>query len=134
MLVVLVLVTLQLVAPSLRNVPHNPLIDLVKTRTDAAIFAFVVMVAGGVREEIQRGFVLRRFEQYLGGGFAGPGDLQPAVRAGTPRTGTRRGDQHRVPRRVLGRDLPRAPHHPRPDDRSRRFQPRAGGEFVVMGA
>jgi membrane protease YdiL (CAAX protease family) len=71
MIVVLVLVVLQLAAPSLRNVPHNPLIDLVKTRTDAAVFAFVVMVAGGVREEIQRGFVLRRFEQYLGGGFAG---------------------------------------------------------------
>ena len=35
------------------------------------IFAFVVMVAGGVREEIQRGFVLRRFEQYLGGGVTG---------------------------------------------------------------
>ena len=35
------------------------------------IFAFVVMIAGGVREEIQRGFVLRRFEQYLGGGAVG---------------------------------------------------------------
>ena len=35
---------------------------------DAAIFALVVMIAGGVREEIQRGFVLHRFEQYLGGG------------------------------------------------------------------
>src|SRR5262245_7853837 len=70
-LVVFVLLVLQLVAPSLRNVPHNPLAGLVKTRTDAAIFAFVVMVAGGVREEIQRGFVLRRFEEYLGGGAAG---------------------------------------------------------------
>jgi len=71
LLVVFVLVLLQLVAPSLRNVPHNPLADLVKTRTDAVIFAFVVMIAGGVREEIQRGFVLRRFEQYLGGGVTG---------------------------------------------------------------
>jgi membrane protease YdiL (CAAX protease family) len=70
-LVVLVLVLAQLVAPGLRNVPHNPLADLVKTRLQAAIFAFVVMVAGGVREEMQRGFVLRRFEQYLGGGAAG---------------------------------------------------------------
>ena len=32
---------------------------------------FVVMIAGGLREEIQRGFVLHRFEQYLGGGAAG---------------------------------------------------------------
>ena len=69
--VILVLLVLQLVAPALRNVPHNPLADLAKTRLQAAIFAFVVMVAGGVREEIQRGFVLRRFEQYLGGGAIG---------------------------------------------------------------
>jgi membrane protease YdiL (CAAX protease family) len=60
-----------LVMPSLRNVPHNPLQDLVHSRSDAVIFALVVMIAGGVREEIQRGFVLRRFEQYLGGGVAG---------------------------------------------------------------
>jgi len=71
LIVVLVLVLLQVVAPGLRNVPHNPLGDLVKTRSEAAIFAFVVMVAGGVREEIQRGFVLHRFEQYLGGGAVG---------------------------------------------------------------
>ena len=57
---------MQLVAPSLRNVPHNPLQTWSQTRPDAAIFAFVVMIAGGVREEIQRGFVLRRFEQYSG--------------------------------------------------------------------
>jgi membrane protease YdiL (CAAX protease family) len=70
-LVVYVLALLQVAAPSLHNVSHNPLADLAKTRTQAVIFAFVVMVAGGVREEIQRGFVLRRFEQYLGGGVAG---------------------------------------------------------------
>jgi len=69
--VVFVLVVVQMVAPSLRNVPHNPFAGLVKTRLDAAFFAFVVMVGGGVREEIQRGFVLRRFEQYLGGGLVG---------------------------------------------------------------
>jgi membrane protease YdiL (CAAX protease family) len=71
LLVVFVLALLQVTVPSLHNVPHNPLADLAQTRLDAAIFAFVVMVAGGVREEIQRGFVLRRFEQYLGGGLAG---------------------------------------------------------------
>jgi membrane protease YdiL (CAAX protease family) len=69
--VIAVLLLVQLVVPSLRNVPHNPLQDLVRSRWDAAIFAFVVMVAGGVREEVQRGFVLRRFERYLGGGAAG---------------------------------------------------------------
>jgi len=71
LLVVLVLLLVQMTVPGLRNVPHNPLADLVKTRTDALVFAFVVMVAGGLREEIQRGFVLRRFEQYLGGGIPG---------------------------------------------------------------
>jgi membrane protease YdiL (CAAX protease family) len=69
--VVMVLLTVQLIAPSLRNVPHNPLADLARTRGDALLFGFVVMIAGGVREEIQRGFILRRFEQYLGGGIAG---------------------------------------------------------------
>ena len=70
-LIVFVLMLLQATVPFLRNVPHNPFADLVKTRTDAALFALVAMIAGGVREEIQRGFVLRRFEQYLGGGNVG---------------------------------------------------------------
>ena len=52
--------------PVLHNVPHNPLQDLAHTRVDAIVFALVVMIAGGLREEVQRGFVLRRFEQYLG--------------------------------------------------------------------
>ena len=70
-IVILVLMLVQFVAPSLRNVPHNPLQDLLKSPLDAVIFGFVVMIAGGVREEVQRGFILRRFEQYLGGGAAG---------------------------------------------------------------
>ncbi len=69
--VVFALLTVQLVMPSLRNVPHNPLQDLAQTRANAVIFALVVMIAGGVREEIQRAFILRRFEQYLGGAAAG---------------------------------------------------------------
>jgi uncharacterized protein len=70
-IIIAVLLIVQLSVPGLRNVPHNPLQDLAQNRWDAAVFAFVVMIAGGVREEIQRGFVLRRFEQYLGGGAAG---------------------------------------------------------------
>ena len=69
--VIVVLMVVQMAAPSLRNVPHNPLAELAKTRADALLFAFVVMIAGGVREEIQRGFILRRFEQFLGGGVTG---------------------------------------------------------------
>ena len=66
-----VLLLVQLVLPGLRNVPRNPLQDLAHTPENAIIFALVVMVAGGVREEVQRAFVLRRFEQYLGGGALG---------------------------------------------------------------
>jgi len=66
-----VLVTVQTIMPWLRNAPHNPLQDLAHTRLDAIVFALVVMIAGGVREEVQRAFVLRRFEQYLGGAATG---------------------------------------------------------------
>ena len=58
-------------APQLHNVAKNPLEDMIQNRQDALIFAFVVTIAGGVREEVQRGFILHRFSQYLGGGAAG---------------------------------------------------------------
>lgn len=58
-------------APHLHNVPKNPMEDLMRNPRDAAIFGVVVMIAGGVREEIQRGFILHRFGQYLGGGVVG---------------------------------------------------------------
>jgi membrane protease YdiL (CAAX protease family) len=66
-----VLGTIQLLAPRLHNVPENPLQALMKTPLDTAIFLVVVIVAGGVREEIQRAFLLRRFEQWLGGAAVG---------------------------------------------------------------
>jgi membrane protease YdiL (CAAX protease family) len=65
--VILILAFLLTFAPWLHNVPRNPLEDLLTTRRDALIFAAVVMIAGGVREEIQRAFILHRFGQYLGG-------------------------------------------------------------------
>jgi membrane protease YdiL (CAAX protease family) len=71
LLALVVLATLFTVAPQLHNVTHNPMQDLMQNPRDAAIFGFVVMVAGGVREEIQRGFILHRFNQYLGGGAVG---------------------------------------------------------------
>jgi membrane protease YdiL (CAAX protease family) len=70
----IVIVVLSLVltyAPWLHNVPRNPLEDMLGSRLDAAIFAVVVMIAGGVREEVQRGFIVHRFGQYLGGGGTG---------------------------------------------------------------
>jgi uncharacterized protein len=69
--VILILAFILTLAPWLHNVPRNPLEDLLTTRRDALIFAVVVMIAGGVREEIQRAFILHRFGQYLGGMHVG---------------------------------------------------------------
>lgn len=66
-----VLVSVRAMAPWLRTVEHNPLQDLMRTPRDAAVFALVVVVAGGVREELQRAFLLRRFERWLGGRTVG---------------------------------------------------------------
>jgi membrane protease YdiL (CAAX protease family) len=66
-----VMLTIQLLAPWLHTVEHNPLQDLVRTRRDALLFAVVVVVAGGIREELQRAFLLRRFERWLGGARVG---------------------------------------------------------------
>lgn len=71
LLVFLLLALVLTFAPQLHNVPRNPFEDMLQTRSDTAAFAVVVLVAGGVREEIQRGFILRRFQQYLGGGAVG---------------------------------------------------------------
>jgi membrane protease YdiL (CAAX protease family) len=69
--VVLILGLILTFAPQLHNVRKNPLEDMLRNDTDAAIFAIVVMVAGGLREEVQRGFIVHRFGQYLGGGVVG---------------------------------------------------------------
>jgi membrane protease YdiL (CAAX protease family) len=59
------------IAPDLHNVPRNPLESMMQNRQQAVIFGVVAMIAGGVREEIQRGFILHRFREYLGGGAVG---------------------------------------------------------------
>lgn len=59
------------VAPWLRNVPENPLAAMITSRTDLAVLALTVVVAGGIREELQRAFVLNRFERDLGGATTG---------------------------------------------------------------
>lgn len=58
-------------APTLRNVPENPLEALIDSPIAVVWFGLVAVVAGGLREEIQRAFVLRRFEQHLGGAVVG---------------------------------------------------------------
>lgn len=71
MLVVAILAVLIAFAPWLHNVPRNPMEDMMRTRGDAIVFAMVVMIAGGLREEVQRAFILHRFGQYLGGYWTG---------------------------------------------------------------
>jgi membrane protease YdiL (CAAX protease family) len=66
-----VLLLVQLVAPWLHTVDRNPLQDLIASPRDAALFAIVVVVAGGIREELQRAFLLKRFEDHLGGPVVG---------------------------------------------------------------
>src|SRR5262249_42761164 len=66
-----VLIAVQLLAPALHTVPHNPLQDLIRSRQDVVVLGVVVVIAGGVREEIQRAVLLHRFERRLGGGAVG---------------------------------------------------------------
>jgi membrane protease YdiL (CAAX protease family) len=71
-MVVVLLNGLRLFAPWLHNVPTNPLEQLAgNTPVEAAMFGLVAIVAGGVREELQRAFLLHRFEQHLGGANVG---------------------------------------------------------------
>jgi membrane protease YdiL (CAAX protease family) len=66
-----VLLISQYLAPWLHNVPDNPLAGLLQSPRDRWLFAIVALVAGGVREEVQRAFLLTRFEQHLGGAYVG---------------------------------------------------------------
>ncbi len=66
-----VLLPIRRFAPWLHTVPHNPFEALLRSRRHALVFGAVVIVAGGIREEVQRAFILNRFEQWLGGGMAG---------------------------------------------------------------
>jgi membrane protease YdiL (CAAX protease family) len=67
----LVLLLVRAIAPSLHTVEHNPMQDMMRTPGKALMFAGLVVVAGGIREELQRAFLLRRFERSLGGANVG---------------------------------------------------------------
>ena len=62
-----IVLALRTFAPWLHNVERSPLEDLMRTPLEAVIFLVVVVLAGGVREELQRAFILHRFRHYLGG-------------------------------------------------------------------
>ena len=61
----------QSLAPWMHNVPENPLQAMLTSPWRVGIFALVVVLAGGVREEVQRGFILHRFDGDLGGARLG---------------------------------------------------------------
>lgn len=62
-----IVLAIRAVAPWMHNVETSPFEAFVSSPTQAAIFLAVVVLAGGVREELQRAFILHRFEQRLGG-------------------------------------------------------------------
>ena len=70
--VVLIAVTalalaLRAILPGLHTVEENPYARFMQTPVEGVVFGIVVILSGGVKEELQRGFILSRFEQSLGG-------------------------------------------------------------------
>jgi membrane protease YdiL (CAAX protease family) len=57
--------------PGLHNVKENPFASYVHSPIETGIFVVVVVLAGGIREELQRAFILHRFAQHLGGIWVG---------------------------------------------------------------
>jgi len=53
-------------SPALYSGERNILEDLMRGPRDLALFTAVALFSGGIREEIQRAFVIRRFEEGLG--------------------------------------------------------------------
>ena len=46
---------------------RNPILAMITTPSDVFWFLLMAISSGGIKEEIQRAFALRRFEKYLGG-------------------------------------------------------------------
>jgi membrane protease YdiL (CAAX protease family) len=64
-LVISLMLTILRFAPDLHNVPRNPLENFLGTQIGIWMFLFVAIFAGGVREELQRAFLLHRFRYDL---------------------------------------------------------------------
>ena len=69
--VLIVMVALRALWPALHNVDANPFEALVRSRLDALVLGLLVITTGGLKEEVQRAFILRRFDQHLGGARLG---------------------------------------------------------------
>jgi membrane protease YdiL (CAAX protease family) len=70
LLVIAVGLTMARLAPWLRP-PVNPFGALLGSSQDLVVLALIGLIAGGLREEVQRAFILHRFEQHLGGATVG---------------------------------------------------------------
>jgi membrane protease YdiL (CAAX protease family) len=64
--VLALMVSIMRFVPRLHNVPLNPLENFLDTPIGIGMFLFVAIVAGGMREELQRAFLLHRFKEDLG--------------------------------------------------------------------
>lgn len=63
----LLLLAIQRLAPWLHDVPDNPLQSMARgSLMNAVVLGIVAVMAGAVREELQRAFLLDRFEQHVG--------------------------------------------------------------------
>lgn len=62
---------LRQILPGLRTVPENPFEAMAQSPESALALLLVAMIAGGVREEMQRAFLLHRFRTDLGGAAVG---------------------------------------------------------------
>ncbi len=71
LLAVVVMLGVRLLVPALDDVAVNPFETLTGSPGHATVFAAVAVIGGGVREEVQRAFILHRFRQHLGGAGVG---------------------------------------------------------------
>ena len=52
-------------------IERNPLTEIIQTPYQLVLFIISAIVAGGIKEELQRAFILNRFGRYLGGAGLG---------------------------------------------------------------
>ena len=58
-------------APAIYSGERNVLEELMRSPADLVLFLFVAIFTGGIKEEVQRAFVIRRFEAGWGPGWLG---------------------------------------------------------------
>ena len=126
-----IVLALRAVAPWLQTVKESPISQYMQNPYDAAIFLVVGVLAGGVREELQRGFFLHRFQRVLGRRPIWPGRgawrLHAPLRGVALRPGAGRRDRRRLAGVALGPALSQATVVGDADGQPCVLQRRAGG-------